>query len=265
MYQPFAAGCRCCSGFEAAGPKLARRMAERQHGPQISSTDELYGVPYLGEIGQEPKECITWPRYADGEFTFSGSGVCMLELTQEERDALRILVLKVEVRQERYGSGHQLNWKKVGLSRAFYVERAVTAQGMPTARAAAAFRFLMQNNQYYSAFHSLHQGILASGGTRNVSSYNLFVVHRGIECAMFPHLYPTTAFTDTDILEHYRDRTGDTTNRVCSIGQSWTRKVLSSVRLYGEQRDLPFFLYEKQLASKYFNAHVPIILLILVI
>ena len=32
--------------------------------------------------------------------------------------------------------------------------------------------------------------------------------------------------------------------------------MLSSVRVYGEQRDLPFFLYEKQLAQKFFAAHV---------
>ena len=47
---------------------------------------------------------------------------------------------------------------------------------------------------------------------------------------------------------------GDETNRICSIGRSWTRKVLSSVRLYGEHRSLSFFLYEKSLAMKYFYA-----------
>ena len=71
---------------------------------------------------------------------------------------------------------------------------------------------------------------------------------------MFPHLYPTTDFTDTGIMSHYMHKTGDTTNRVVSIGFSWTRKVLSSVRAYAEQRDLPFFLYEKFLAMKYFAA-----------
>ena len=30
--------------------------------------------------------------------------------------------------------------------------------------------------------------------------------------------------------------------------------MLSSVRVYGEQRDLSFFLYERHLASKYFAA-----------
>ena len=98
--------------------------------------------------------------------------------------------------------------------------------------------------------------LIGKNASLNISSYDLFIVHRGIECAMFPHLYPCTKFTDTGILEHYKHEYGDDTNRVCSIGISWTRKVLSSVRVYGEQRDLPFFLYETHLAQKYFQAHV---------
>ena len=40
------------------------------------------------------------------------------------------------------------------------------------------------------------------------------------------------------------------------IGFSWTRKVLSSVRAYSEQVELPFFLYERNIASKFFAARV---------
>ena len=71
---------------------------------------------------------------------------------------------------------------------------------------------------------------------------------------MYPHLYPTADFTDTGIQEHYQHTYSDNSNRVLSIGYSWTRKVLSSVRVYAEQRDLSFFLYEKHLAMKYFSA-----------
>ena len=102
----------------------------------------------------------------------------------------------------------------------------------------------------------MHKALVEQKASMNISSYDLFIVHRGIECAMFPYLYPTTDFTDTGILEHYQSQSGDKTNRVCSIGLSWTRKVLSSVRVYGEQKDLPFFLYEKHMAHKYFFAHV---------
>ena len=88
----------------------------------------------------------------------------------------------------------------------------------------------------------------------HVSSYDLFVVMAGIECAMFPILYPTTDFTDTGIREHYQHGADDDTNRVISIGLSFTRKAQSSVRAYAENRDLVFFLYERYLPSKFFTA-----------
>ena len=55
-------------------------------------------------------------------------------------------------------------------------------------------------------------------------------------------------------IQSYKDLSEDDTNRVVSIGSSWTRKVLSSVRAYCEQQDLAFFLYEREQASKFFAA-----------
>ena len=95
---------------------------------------------------------------------------------------------------------------------------------------------------------------LLDGMGVSVSSYELFVTEPGLECAMFPVLYPTTDFTDTGIREHYLHDHNDDTNRVISVGLSYTRKVLSSVRAYAEQRDLAFFLYERYLANKFFTA-----------
>ena len=178
----------------------------------------------------------------------------MLHLTDAEVKALAIVVLKTDVKQERYGAAHQHNWKKVGLSRAYYKKVLVCEESMPTARAKAAYRFLAKNNRYYDVFLREQRSLLQSGAALSISSYDLFIVQKGIECAMFPHLYPTTDFTDTGIMANYMHKTGDTKNRVVSIGLSFTRKVLSSVRVYAEQRDLPFFLYEKHMAMKYFAA-----------
>ena len=61
----------------------------------------------------------------------------------------------------------------------------------------------------------------------NISSYDLVILQKGIECAMYPHLYPTSDFTDTGIMEQYKAATGDQTNRVVSTGQSWARKLLA--------------------------------------
>ena len=62
-----------------------------------------------------------------------------------------------------------------------------------------------------------------------ITSYDLFIVHKGIECAIYPVLYPTTEFSDTGIMTQYQGETGDETNRVTSIGYSWTRKVYTLV------------------------------------
>ena len=105
-------------------------------------------------------------------------------------------------------------------------------------------------------FLKSHNEILRIGGSKNISSYDLFVVQRGIECAMFPHLYPTADFTDTGILAHYQATHGDNSSRIASIGLPWTRKCTSGIRAYAEHRDLSFFLYERHLAGKYFWAQV---------
>ena len=108
----------------------------------------------------------------------------------------------------------------------------------------------------YRMFQGMQQDVLQRQASLNISSYDLFTQHHGIECALFPVLYPLTEFTDTGILKHYQNQHDDDSNRIVSIGHSWTRKVLSSVRVYGEQRDLSFFLYERYLANKFFSAQV---------
>ena len=125
-----------------------------------------------------------------------------------------------------------------------------------TPRVAAAFKFLQENNVYYKYFLEQQRIRLAAKSILTISSFDLFINLHGIECAIRPYLYPTTDFTDTDIRNNYQTASGDYTRRVVSIGLSWTRKVLSSARAYGEERDLTFFMYEKSTAQKFFNANV---------
>ena len=126
---------------------------------------------------------------------------------------------------------------------------------MPTPRAVAAFRYLLANNRYYKDMWNAHNQRLEAEGPLSISSYDLFITLRGVECGVFPQLYPSTEFSDTGSLQYHREQTGDSSVRIVSIARSFTRKVLSSVRQYAEQRDLAFFMYEKYLANKYFFAH----------
>ena len=76
----------------------------------------------------------------------------MLELTEEERRALCIVVLRTTVKKERFGAPHQYNWKKVGLSMAYFREAPVTIDTLPSIRAKAAFTYLLANNKFYKLF-----------------------------------------------------------------------------------------------------------------
>ena len=206
-------------------------------GQDVLQSSELYVVPCVldGSRKTMAPECAFWPTYRQGSFVdFVTAGDCMLDMTTEECRALQIVVLKTNVQKQAYGAAHHLNWKKIGLSTAYFKRTLVTEASMPTPRAAAAFRYLRERNSYYADFLKKHKYIIENDFTRTISSYDLFITYAGIECAMFPVLSPETKFTDTGLLRHYKDVSSDDSNRLVSIGRSWTRKVLSGVRVYGE-------------------------------
>ena len=118
-----------------------------------------------------------------------------------------------------------------------------------------------EHNEYYKSFLRQHNSLLDADGVLTISSYDLFICMEGIECAMYPHLYPTARFTDSGIRSHVRAEIEDGPARVVSIARSWTRKALSAVRVYAEHRDLAFFMYEKWMAMKFFHAQVRVYLI----
>ena len=72
-----------------------------------------------------------------------------MELSEVEQRAIQVVSLRCEVRKETYGRADHFNWKKVGLSRAYYRQERVCEEHMPTDRARAALRFLLANNAFY--------------------------------------------------------------------------------------------------------------------
>ena len=146
---------------------------------------------------------VTWPQYRyscyDDSWT---SGECMLSLSEDDCSALQIVVLRTNSCMEKFsarGAPHHMNWKKTGLSRAHFKDKLVDEKSMPSLKAKAAFRYLMKHNHFYKTFQQMQVGIIKSQGARNISSYDLFILFDGIECAMFPVLYPNTDFTDTGV------------------------------------------------------------------
>ncbi len=129
MYKP-SLTCRACTPApEEYAPVLLRNSCKRpatyRLRPEPASdlrrsvvrTSQLYRVPRMrqGPCGIWPwaRECITWPRYFEGEFVFGGTeGESMLELTRDEQRALQVVCLRTNVQKETYGARHQFNWKK---------------------------------------------------------------------------------------------------------------------------------------------------------
>ena len=52
---------------------------------------------------------------------------------------------------------------------------------MPTPRAAAAFRFLQEQNAYYKAFLRQHNSLLDADGVLTISPHDLFICMEGID------------------------------------------------------------------------------------
>ena len=95
----------------------------------------------------------------------------MLDLSTEEARALQIVVLRTNVQEEKFGQtgpAHYKNWKKVGLSRAYYKSEVVQEERMPSEKGKAAFRFLMEHNRYYKNFQSKQAQAIASHASLNV-------------------------------------------------------------------------------------------------
>ena len=98
---------------------------------------QLYKIPSTqnDSMSKLAKECALWPRYAYGEFSLSACvGEGMLETASEEYRALQIIFLRPKVKAERYGAAHHINWKKVGITSAYFRREALTEAGMPTPR-----------------------------------------------------------------------------------------------------------------------------------
>ena len=81
-----------------------------------------------------PKSCMgtpgsNRPRFVGGVFRKGvQGGSSMLEMSKGECFSLQIISLKCQVKAERHGSAHQLNWKKTGLSVAWFKRELVTSR-----------------------------------------------------------------------------------------------------------------------------------------
>ena len=119
----------------------------------VAKTSQLYSIPSTGQGGAYSKECQAWPKYRWGRFDIAfTSGESMLDLIVQEAQAVSIVILISKLSKETYGGNHHYNWKKVGLSYAYFKSEAVSEASLPTDRCRAAFKYLMENNKFYKYY-----------------------------------------------------------------------------------------------------------------
>ena len=171
----------------SSGARFAEALRERHSAAQeraendgiagpVERTGQLYRIPRIRTAACREKpwsqECVTWPRYQHGRYSFANAeGESLLELSVEEARALQIVLLETNVKKERFAlraPSHHLNWKKVGLSRAYFRKDRIQESSMPTAKAKAAFRFLMEHNRFYKIAQEQQGRLLANGSSLNV-------------------------------------------------------------------------------------------------
>ena len=247
--------------------------------PVVSKTGELYRtmIPpgHLPRRLASTDRFVTWPRYDGTEFVDNGtSGPSMLDLTVEQAMSLRIIDFFPRVQIERFGKfgpAEHANYKKVGLSTARYRLDSLSETTLPDDITRAAFRYLLLHNRWYKAYYDKLVQNQSCSHPANITSYGLFVIDKGIECAIWPILYPRTECSDTGIRDHYQELLAsatkayakegienvvtDDSQRSPSLAHSFCRKATSALRFYAESYDLVFFMYERFVAQKFFYAH----------
>ncbi len=158
---------------------------------------------------------------------------CLLSLTVDDINTLRPFYLYFE-QYERKSHGYQVKCCPIKLRTS---EQSVKEKirSLNDASQNAYDYLVTANDSSYSHFLRLREKIIAEG-----TSLNLFHFSdtRGIECALWPNLYPFSAWCESNI--------SDSGSRL-SMKVSFHTKLLSEILDYGLHYDLLQFQYDRWL------------------
>ena len=144
------------------------------------------------------------------------------------------------------------NWKKPGIVRGRWKDKAMKDRDM-TARARAAYEWLMENNATYAHWQRKHEDATLKGPDAAhgyvFHTWNLLLHSPGVEVAAFPLLYPQPSFGDTDVRERLMELSWISDTAKPSIGFSYMKKVTSPCLSYAQEATLLFLLHDVQLAK----------------
>ncbi len=158
-----------------------------------------------------PNACH-WPRYreVDGQYYMlienasaeEQAQESVLELSAPEAESLAPVRINCEVGIARGGAAATVNMQKKSVIRAEYKAEPVV-QSLGTARARAAYHWLMASNPTYASYTQEHLRVLAARQLSPdtplyIGTSQLLLFSPGIEVAARPVLYARSAFGDSD-------------------------------------------------------------------
>ena len=209
--------------------------------PELEALVEQYAV-YVDYVGQHG----------------TGDIVSLMDITKEEAESIRPLLLFVTKQKER-GSVSRVpsyNWKKTKVCRVNLKREDLDTCGAMTPRARAAYEWLCVHNRTYRRYVRQHKRELEVPAERRemfIATYRLLIQSRGIEVALFPVLYPWEVYSDSDVITWSKERQLLKKSQLPSMKTSFLRKVHSRCRVYGDAEavpDLAFLLYDMATAQR---------------
>jgi len=235
-----------CSQSYKDLPKQGWRHYDEEAIPkeQLYNTEQIYVCP-------RPED---WPVYDADANVFKKYDKdtkhlpSMLYLTKEEAEALAIITLHCDYKQQKgqKGTAPVANIKKLSVIRAEW-KRDPIEQHLPTDRAKAAYQWLHDKNERYRYYVNKQRAATEAAQDPSYKLYiptaELLLNMDGIEVAARPVLYPHPAYGDTD---HRNRLTGYCiqNSQRPNAKTSYLRKCLSMCTAYMTDFMLLFLIYD---------------------
>ena len=180
-------------------------------------------------------------------------------LPASELPSLSLLDLKVDYVNFRGGRAPVTSKKKTSVVKAVWKNFDIE-ENLPSEACRRAFTFLCEHNHVYTAWLGNHRRLLEehtnddNQNLRYMKTAALLLNSPGIEVAARPWLYPSPAFTDTDISDRLKSINRIPENSKPSIKTSWQRKLLSRCADYAKDFPLTALMHDVTLAKQLSSA-----------
>lgn len=176
------------------------------------------------------------------------------KLTPLQTRELAIVQVFVDFETKRGGRASITSKQKKSIVRAQWRKQPLDKDSFSSPDVAAAFDWLMRNNNTYRRYTVEHAHIYAQRDEDcywyRIPTAELLLQRPGIEIAAFPEIYPWAAYGDTDLQIRLREHNLISEKSTPSLKTSWMRKFMSRCIEYQSHYVLQMLLFDIYLARR---------------